>query len=155
MLQVSTHWYSGGTSVSMLVEDMLRNKCYFQVQMSKCFTFYNHLWPIYWLSPVESILGLRKIWCSNNLKLEQKIRGKFGFETRTKTRKLNKNDAVVTRSSRGRQVIPSSLCFSHAQLLGQFSRDWFSEQQIYCFLSVLFIYVVRSSSKVSDFFLTQ
>jgi hypothetical protein len=26
----------------------------------------------------------------NNLKLEQKIRGKSGFETRTKTRKLNK-----------------------------------------------------------------
>jgi hypothetical protein len=34
MLWVSMHWYSGGTSVSMLVEDMSRNKYFSQVQIS-------------------------------------------------------------------------------------------------------------------------
>jgi hypothetical protein len=34
MLQVSTHWQSDGTSVSMLAEDMSRNKCFFQVRKS-------------------------------------------------------------------------------------------------------------------------
>jgi hypothetical protein len=30
-MQVSTHWYSDGRSVPVLVEDMSRNKCFFQV----------------------------------------------------------------------------------------------------------------------------
>jgi hypothetical protein len=43
MLRVSMHCLSNGTSVSMLVEDMSRNKClFFQVR----------LWPIQWLSLV-------------------------------------------------------------------------------------------------------
>jgi hypothetical protein len=29
MLQILTHWYSDGTSVSVMVEDMSRNKCFF------------------------------------------------------------------------------------------------------------------------------
>jgi hypothetical protein len=33
MLRVSTHWLSNGASLSMLVEDMLRNKCFFQVSI--------------------------------------------------------------------------------------------------------------------------
>jgi hypothetical protein len=39
---------------------------------------------------VQWTLELRMVWCSNNLKLEQKIRGKSGFETQTKNRKSNK-----------------------------------------------------------------
>jgi hypothetical protein len=31
MLRVLLHWQSDGTSVSMLVEDMSRNKCFFHV----------------------------------------------------------------------------------------------------------------------------
>jgi hypothetical protein len=31
---------------------MWRNKCFFQVRMW-CFTFYIHLWPVYWLSLVQ------------------------------------------------------------------------------------------------------
>jgi hypothetical protein len=53
MLQISTHWESDGTSVSMLVERMSRNECFFLPDSNvKCFTFYIHLWPIYWLSLV-------------------------------------------------------------------------------------------------------
>jgi hypothetical protein len=46
-----------------------------------------------WLSFLKEVqwtLELRTVWCSNNLKLEQKILGKSGFETRTETRKSNK-----------------------------------------------------------------
>jgi hypothetical protein len=39
-------------SVTMLVEDMSRNKCFFQVEIL-CFMFYIHLWPIYWLSLIH------------------------------------------------------------------------------------------------------
>jgi hypothetical protein len=39
MLQVLTHCYSDGTSVSMLVEDMSRNKCFSQVQISHVWRF--------------------------------------------------------------------------------------------------------------------
>jgi hypothetical protein len=39
---------------------------------------------------IQWTLELRTVWCSNNLKLEQNIWGKSGFETRTKTRKSNK-----------------------------------------------------------------
>jgi hypothetical protein len=48
---------------------------------------------------IQWTLELRTVWCSNNLKLEQKIWGKFGFETQTKTRKSNKE-------SRGRILSP-------------------------------------------------
>jgi hypothetical protein len=41
-----------GTSVSVLMEVMSRNKCFFSVSNITCFTFYIHLWPIYWLSIV-------------------------------------------------------------------------------------------------------
>jgi hypothetical protein len=34
MLRVSTHWESDGASVSVLVEDMSRNKCVFQDRIS-------------------------------------------------------------------------------------------------------------------------
>jgi hypothetical protein len=51
------------------------------------------------------------------LETRTKIRGNSGFETRTKTRKSNKE-------SRGRHVVAFSLCLA---LLDQFSRDWFSE----------------------------
>jgi hypothetical protein len=40
MLQVSTHWQSNGPSASMLVEDISRNKCFFQVQISHVLPFY-------------------------------------------------------------------------------------------------------------------
>jgi hypothetical protein len=40
--------------VSMLVEDMSRNKCFFQVRISR-FTFYTHLWPIYWLPHIMEL----------------------------------------------------------------------------------------------------
>jgi hypothetical protein len=66
------------------------------------------------------------------LKLEQKILGKSGFETGTKTGKSNKE-------SRDRHVVAFSLsAWAQAQLLGQFSRDWFSEHltNSVCFLSV-------------------
>jgi hypothetical protein len=34
MLPVSTHWQSDVASLSVLVEDMWRNKCFFQVRIS-------------------------------------------------------------------------------------------------------------------------
>jgi hypothetical protein len=43
MLRVSTHWQSDGTSVSVLVEDMSRNKCFFQVLISHVLRFFIHL----------------------------------------------------------------------------------------------------------------
>jgi hypothetical protein len=48
MLRIPTHWLSDGTSVSMLVEDMSRNKCFSQVRISR-YMFHIHLWPNYWL----------------------------------------------------------------------------------------------------------
>jgi hypothetical protein len=39
MLQVSMHWKSDGTSVSILVEDMSRNKCFFQFLTSHILRF--------------------------------------------------------------------------------------------------------------------
>jgi hypothetical protein len=43
MLQVLTHWESDWTSVSMLVEVMSRNKCFFPGSNITCFTFYIYL----------------------------------------------------------------------------------------------------------------
>jgi hypothetical protein len=55
VLRVSTHWSSDGINLSMLVEDTSRNKCFFFPNSNvTCFTFYIHLWPIYWLSLVVS-----------------------------------------------------------------------------------------------------
>jgi hypothetical protein len=51
MLLVSTHWQSDETSVSMLVDDISRNKC-FPVSNITCSMLYIHLWPINWLSLV-------------------------------------------------------------------------------------------------------
>jgi hypothetical protein len=39
LLRVLTYRYSDGTSVSVLVEDMSRNKCFFQVGISHVFGF--------------------------------------------------------------------------------------------------------------------
>jgi hypothetical protein len=39
MLRASTHWLRDGTSVSMLVEDMSRNKCFFQIRISHVLRF--------------------------------------------------------------------------------------------------------------------
>jgi hypothetical protein len=49
------------TGKSMLTEDMSRNKCFFQGQISS-FTFYIHFWPIYWLSLVSL-----KTWGFHNI----------------------------------------------------------------------------------------
>jgi hypothetical protein len=38
--RVSTHWLSDGSSVSVLVEDMPRNKCFFPGSNITCFTFH-------------------------------------------------------------------------------------------------------------------
>jgi hypothetical protein len=38
-LRFSTHWERDGISVSMLVEDMSKNKCFFQVPISHVFRF--------------------------------------------------------------------------------------------------------------------
>jgi hypothetical protein len=38
-LQVSTHWQSDGTGVSMLVADMSRNKCFSQFRISHVLRF--------------------------------------------------------------------------------------------------------------------
>jgi hypothetical protein len=39
VLRVSTHWQSDGTSVSMFVKDMSRNKCFSQVRISHVLLF--------------------------------------------------------------------------------------------------------------------
>jgi hypothetical protein len=45
-----------GTSVSMLVKDISRNKCSFlPVLFITCFIFYINLWHIYWLSLVSKL----------------------------------------------------------------------------------------------------
>jgi hypothetical protein len=41
--------YSECDNYVLLVEDMSKNKCYFHYRISR-FTFYIHLWPIYWFS---------------------------------------------------------------------------------------------------------
>jgi hypothetical protein len=62
MLRVSTHWKSDGTSVSMLGEDMSRNKCFFFSGSNvTCFTFYIRLWPIYWLSLIVQYPSFKKL----------------------------------------------------------------------------------------------
>jgi hypothetical protein len=38
----------------MFVEDMWRNKFFIPDSNTTCFTFYIHLWPIYWLSRVHT-----------------------------------------------------------------------------------------------------
>jgi hypothetical protein len=87
---------------------------------------------------IQWTLELRTVWCSNNLKLEQKIRGKSGFETLTKTRKSNKE-------LRGRHVVAFSLrgrtrsCSVSSPLTG-----WVSISQISLFFKrfiYLFIYL--------------
>jgi hypothetical protein len=39
MLRVSTHYKCDGTSLSMLVEDISRNKCFFHIQISHVLRF--------------------------------------------------------------------------------------------------------------------
>jgi hypothetical protein len=39
MLRVSTHWQSAGTSVSMFLGDLSRNKYFFQVRISHVLRF--------------------------------------------------------------------------------------------------------------------
>jgi hypothetical protein len=50
MLRISTHWQSDGTSVSMLVEDTSRNKCFSQVRISHVlrllYPFVTYLLPL-------------------------------------------------------------------------------------------------------------
>jgi hypothetical protein len=48
VLRVSTHWQSNGTVVSVSVENMSRNKCFFSGSNITCFTFYIQLLPVYW-----------------------------------------------------------------------------------------------------------
>jgi hypothetical protein len=43
---------NSGTSISMLVEDMSRNKWFLPGLNITCFTFYIRLWPTYWFSLV-------------------------------------------------------------------------------------------------------
>jgi hypothetical protein len=54
VLRISTRWKSDRTNVSMLIEDMSRNKCFFPGSNFTCFTFYIYLWSIYWLSLVST-----------------------------------------------------------------------------------------------------
>jgi hypothetical protein len=42
-------WRTGKAMEQVLVDDMSRHKCFFQVRLSH-FMFYIHLWPIYWFS---------------------------------------------------------------------------------------------------------
>jgi hypothetical protein len=74
-----------------------------------------------------------RIWNWN-----KKIRGKFGFETRTKTPKSNKE-------SRARHLVatwsPTLSAWSHVQLLGQFSGDWVSDHLANSVFFKRFIYV--------------
>jgi hypothetical protein len=46
------------------VEDTSRNKCFLQFRISHFFTFYIHLWPIYWLSRVKykTMDNVQKYW---------------------------------------------------------------------------------------------
>jgi hypothetical protein len=53
MLRVLTHWENDGAIVSMLVEDLWRNKS-FPGSNITCSTFCVHLWPIYWLFLVST-----------------------------------------------------------------------------------------------------
>jgi hypothetical protein len=83
---------------------------------------------------IQRTIELRAVWCWNNLKLEQKIRGKSGFETRIKTRKSNKE-------SRGRHVVAFSLCLvarAVARLVLPWLIQWAS-RKFSLFLSLLFI----------------
>jgi hypothetical protein len=43
MMRVLMHWQRDGTGVSMLLEDMLRNKYFFPGSNITCFAFYSHL----------------------------------------------------------------------------------------------------------------
>jgi hypothetical protein len=83
---------------------------------------------------VQCTIESRTVWYSNNMKLEQKIRGKSGFQTRTKTRKSNKE-------SHGRHVVAFSLCLvacAVAQPVLPWLVQW-SSCKFSLFLSVLFI----------------
>jgi hypothetical protein len=44
ILRVSTHWYCGGSSVTVLLDDISRNRCiFFRLE----YMFYIHFLPIY------------------------------------------------------------------------------------------------------------
>jgi hypothetical protein len=62
---------------------------------------------------IQWVLELRTVCCSNNLKHEQKIRGKSGFETRTSTQKSN-------NESRGRLLS----AWSHARAVARSVLLW-------------------------------
>jgi hypothetical protein len=63
VLRASTHWWSDGTSISMLVEDMSRNARYFQVRISHVLHFISLCdiftdFPLYWESLIlDHIFG--------------------------------------------------------------------------------------------------
>jgi hypothetical protein len=48
-------WRTGKATghIYVLVEGMSRNKFFFSFEYITCFTFYIHLWPVYWVSLVS------------------------------------------------------------------------------------------------------
>jgi hypothetical protein len=73
------------------------------------------------------------------LKLERKIRGNPVL--------LLEQNSEVEKESRGRHMVASLSAWSQAQLLGQFSRDWFSEHLansvfLKCFIYFFVIFIL-------------
>jgi hypothetical protein len=67
---------------------------------------------------IQWTFELRRVWCSNNSKLEHKIRGKSGFETSKKLGKSNKES---------RDHLLSLLCRMRSRSVSSPATGWFSE----------------------------
>jgi hypothetical protein len=67
VLCVSTHWQSDGTSVSVLVEDMSRNKCFFRFEYHVFYVLYQFVTYLLTLRRMfRKIKGCAEFFCGHD-----------------------------------------------------------------------------------------
>jgi hypothetical protein len=77
MLRVLIHWQSDGTSVLMLVEDLSRNKCFFQDQISHVLRFIS-ICDLFTDSPSHEKRKQQKcIFTVQRMKMNEAVRGDY------------------------------------------------------------------------------
>jgi hypothetical protein len=107
------------TSVSMLVKDMSRNKCFFPGSKITCFAFYTRLWLIYWRERAFYSCRMRdQVSHPYNILVTGRIRLLCNFQLHIFDRRLEDK----TLRTEARETFPGrNLTFSNNSILKNFS----------------------------------